>query len=999
MGLAVYAIASRLFPAYHRDRDRNTQPDPEKAQSRSRIVRSRGKARHRELVDGQGVNGQEDDDLHDNVSASLSWNPLRRRHRTPTRSNASERSPTITTASSTSWLSRARSVIFPSGDRHAEIEKFVPNYRSSPIISGIVIPFSILLEIPGLTERWYVRTENNQTVDTKANPVILDVGMALSIACALLANISLVLRFLEKKVKITTISCICFLTLHDIINITTVTIFGVQHRYDDGFTYGQSFWMTLCSTVASTITNCNLIYDYIRVPDFANSAVSNKSPGSGLTRRQRALVIIVILLLLYIALGALVNSLLLNLSYIDGLYFTTVSIETIGFGDITPDSTGSRVFICAYIATGIVLIGVAIALMRETVLEGLEIGYRRRLRNMRTRRREARRFRRWEARWRDAVEWRLRAQGAPVWVPDQRPDADDDDDDEGALRFVGLGGTAGEHGRLRRFVRALTGSHMPPADPAARPQGHVRGHPRGQHLNINVLSHAQLQAAALEAGVPLGMFVDSGVEQRVPSGGAGPGDAFAGVGWPTEAQTPTHAQIGRIAAMVTKFAVGHSGREMYFPGMGDRTARQSEDSEQEEAEEAGEGDARIAAAGREAGREHGSNVHQGKGTLADIGRYARVPKWVREFAHGENQKAAFSYDRYQEAVESEEKKAYISKLTVAWSLFFVFWFVGSGIFSATEGWPFGIAMYFCFMAFVTTGYGDYAPVTPAGRSIFVVWALFGVATMTILISILQDVGELRYKSALHSRVFDTAVKKYRKKQAQESARIPRAHSRLQNVSRLTQAIVGQSDDDGTAPSPVDVGASRDVARRELEALPGKIIQHARTFHDYMQYFVDARGSRHPPDSAGAETGMGMGTDVPGELRHLLDDIAEGEHIGERVKREILQDEDAKNTLFMLSIEHALRKMIQAAEQTLAALAERDALVALQEQQRRAASGGRGGEDNPDAEELSEELRSIRDNLDPVPSPARSMHESTPDTNSSSPHASTSGARTPIRSRS
>ena len=30
--------------------------------------------------------------------------------------------------------------------------------------------------------------------------------------------------------------------------------------------------------------------------------------------------------------------------------------------------------------------------------------------------------------------------------------------------------------------------------------------------------------------------------------------------------------------------------------------------------------------------------------------------------------------------------------------------------------------------------GDYAPKTQAGRSIFVVWALVGVATMTILIS-------------------------------------------------------------------------------------------------------------------------------------------------------------------------------------------------------------------------------------------------------------------------
>ena len=55
----------------------------------------------------------------------------------------------------------------------------------------------------------------------------------------------------------------------DLINIAAVTIFGVEHRFDDGFTYGEAFWMTLCSTIASTITNISLIMDLIHTPDFA----------------------------------------------------------------------------------------------------------------------------------------------------------------------------------------------------------------------------------------------------------------------------------------------------------------------------------------------------------------------------------------------------------------------------------------------------------------------------------------------------------------------------------------------------------------------------------------------------------------------------------------------------------------------------------------------------------------------------------------------------------
>ena len=46
----------------------------------------------------------------------------------------------------------------------------------------------------------------------------------------------------------------------------------------------------------------------------------------------------------------------------------------------------------------------------------------------------------------------------------------------------------------------------------------------------------------------------------------------------------------------------------------------------------------------------------------------------------------------------------------------------------------GSLMYKGFVTFTTTGYGDYSPKTAAGRSVFVFWALLGLATMTILVS-------------------------------------------------------------------------------------------------------------------------------------------------------------------------------------------------------------------------------------------------------------------------
>lgn len=112
------------------------------------------------------------------------------------------------------WYAKVKDYIFPPRESDAALDKFVPNYRWTPVLSGVLIPFSLLLEIPGLTEHWYVRTEANAVVESKSNPAILDVGLAFSMACGLFANICLVLRFLEKRVKTVTLLTIVFLTIH-----------------------------------------------------------------------------------------------------------------------------------------------------------------------------------------------------------------------------------------------------------------------------------------------------------------------------------------------------------------------------------------------------------------------------------------------------------------------------------------------------------------------------------------------------------------------------------------------------------------------------------------------------------------------------------------------------------------------------------------------------------------------------------------------------------------
>jgi potassium channel subfamily K, other eukaryote len=70
--------------------------------------------------------------------------------------------------------------------------------------------------------------------------------------------------------------------------------------------------------------------------------------------------------------------------------------------------------------------------------------------------------------------------------------------------------------------------------------------------------------------------------------------------------------------------------------------------------------------------------------------------------------------------------------------FATLWLVGAVIFWQTElpgqGWRYFDGLYFCYVALLTIGYGDFAPKSNAGRAFFVVWSLIAVPTMTLLIS-------------------------------------------------------------------------------------------------------------------------------------------------------------------------------------------------------------------------------------------------------------------------
>jgi potassium channel subfamily K len=92
-------------------------------------------------------------------------------------------------------------------------------------------------------------------------------------------------------------------------------------------------------------------------------------------------------------------------------------------------------------------------------------------------------------------------------------------------------------------------------------------------------------------------------------------------------------------------------------------------------------------------------------------------------------------------------------LLMSVTAFGVLWCVGAAVFwvaeANTQGLSYFQALYFCYVALLTIGYGDLAPQSNAGRPFFVFWSLIAIPVMSILVSDLGDTVINRFRKGTY----------------------------------------------------------------------------------------------------------------------------------------------------------------------------------------------------------------------------------------------------------
>ncbi|EPQ26443.1 uncharacterized protein PFL1_06091 [Pseudozyma flocculosa PF-1] len=463
--------------------------------------------------------------------------------------------------------------------------------RKTPIFSGVVAPLAIVLEVPGLTSKWYADIDPDGIVLRYIdNPPILTVGLGISLAAAVIANVAIILRFLEVLRPKASISiAIVGFTLHDVINLVALAVFGgIYGGKDDGLSLSASYWMVCASTAASLLVTLSLVVDYLRTNDYGHA-------GSGLTQKQKGLVLAVMALLLYLSLGSLMFAFLVGIDFISALYFSTATVLTVGFGDVVPASVGAKVAVILYAPAGIVLVALVVSSARNTILESFHSSFQQRLAQHRQR----------------VVERRAARRDSKV---------------------------------------------------AAKTLRHTLSRIRSRNIS------ASPSAAATTNG---SLTADP---TRLPQD-----DALT-----RSAKTATLTAQSDLAGIDR----AHDGSRS-------------------------------------------DSSHSRDPLLAEVRRMQRELD-----EHRQDMDA--NYRALEERSLHEARTDAATKIGLAFAIFVSFWLVGALAFHYTEGWSYFHAFWFCFIAMITIGYGDYSPHTQIGRGVFVMWGLLGVAVLTILLAVVQD---------------------------------------------------------------------------------------------------------------------------------------------------------------------------------------------------------------------------------------------------------------------
>lgn len=245
------------------------------------------------------------------------------------------------------------------GEPHFVLWLLVSSYL--PLVSACMAPLANLISLIGLVQHWRIDKTLGHTVHDSAPVFALNI---LSFVLGIIGNCSLVINFSGKMRYIVThtISILCWISA-SLVLLAAVLVANRDFRGPDPkFHRSDGFW--LASLTVFMYFGCLITVIF----NFIGYKLGKYPPTFNLDKKERRLMSFTIAFSLWQSIGSLVMATLItDISYGTSLYYCTVSVLTIGLGDIIPLTPGAKVFALVFSLVGVVIMGLVIAMIRQVV--------------------------------------------------------------------------------------------------------------------------------------------------------------------------------------------------------------------------------------------------------------------------------------------------------------------------------------------------------------------------------------------------------------------------------------------------------------------------------------------------------------------------------------------------------------------------------------------------------------------------------------------------------
>ncbi|KAF7173156.1 hypothetical protein CNMCM5623_005375 [Aspergillus felis] len=237
-----------------------------------------------------------------------------------------------------------------------------------PLVAAATGPLANVMSIVALVMPWRCHIFFDQK-DSLGNP--LQVGFsdprwcialnATSLALGILGNAFLLCNFTRiiRYIVALPASIICWSASTALLIAGTVAMHVYASPIAPNELYSQAYWSAVIAAILYFILSVILIINML------GYLLGHYPQYFALTDGQRTLILQTLSFVIWLLIGAVIFSRVIDISFADALYFSDVTILTVGFGDIAPTNAVGRGILFPYAVMGIIMLGLVVGSIHQ----------------------------------------------------------------------------------------------------------------------------------------------------------------------------------------------------------------------------------------------------------------------------------------------------------------------------------------------------------------------------------------------------------------------------------------------------------------------------------------------------------------------------------------------------------------------------------------------------------------------------------------------------------